>query len=1292
MRHSPILTPLLLLAAAAPTLGVLLSACASGVEAPPDAPRLEPEIVDERLLLAEARSALERSDIAAARELASRAVESLLARPASERAADWLGLLERAGRIAREARDLATAQQALTLVLEVRSATLPADDRELQRARQSLAEVLARLGDLHAARALQEQVVEVLTRTLPSDHADLQTARLYLAGVRSDLGDLAGARALDELVLEARSRTLPEDHPDLQAARQNLAATLWALGDLHGARALQEQVLAIGSRTLSADDPFLQVARGNLSATLSGLGDLQGARALQEQVLEAAARTLPEDHPNLQAARQNLAVTLGSLGDLHGARALGEQVLEVRARTLRPEHPELQAARLNLAGTLRDLGDLGAARQLQEQALEACARTLPADHRLLLMVQASLSTTLWELGELDAARALQERVLAVRSHALPADHPDLQAARENLAITIKDLGDLHGARALQEQVLAIRSRTLPADHPRLQAARENLALTLENLGDLEGARALQEQALAGHARMLPADHPELQAARLNLAATIKRQGDLHGARALEEQALAVFERTLPEDHPKLQAVRANLAWTIRDLGDRQGARALEEQVLEVCARTLPADHPRLQSARLNLASTLQDLGDLRGARVLDEQVLEVRTRTLPADHPSLQAARHNLATSLAVELARPPAGADEAVPKARRALRERCIELIGAACGAQTRAARAAILFGSRREAEERNAGLEIQLRQALTFALGHGAWAPAPELIAPAFVLSEVTRSAALASAAFARGAADSVRHAELRAALRAAGEELASLARAGTTSAEFQAAVRARDALELELVGLAHEPGGSKAASLELDPVQLSSALGAGRAAVAYRRFAHFGVRFATAGTDADQAAPIWEGVERLCAFVVRGGAAESEVALSLVDLGPWEPVEAAVAGWRAALGIEAGRGLGLAHAGHEGDVERRGRELRSLVFDPVLSALGEARRVVLVLDDVLHLVPFDALPADEPVDGPDSTSELLGQRFQLEVRSTLGELLWRPPPRVAGLLVALGGATFDAAPLEHDAEDDALADAPTLADASSAPPPAPTVLRGSAFEAGFAPLPHTGPEVRELARLFADEHATSTAQVLEGRRASRSALESLATQARWLHVATHGWYAAESIRSWSDPEPLDRHSGLHLRPSGAEQVRGSSPMLLCGLALSGANQPEDALGRAPGLITAEELSTLDLSGCELAVLSACDTSVGHRRAGQGVASLQRALQMAGARSVVTSLWKVPDEATRELMLAFYRGLWVEGHSKQRALWAAKMRLREARDSRGAARYALRDWAAWVLTGEPE
>jgi len=138
----------------------------------------------------------------------------------------------------------------------------------------------------------------------------------------------------------------------------------------------------------------------------------------------------------------------------------------------------------------------------------------------------------------------------------------------------------------------------------------------------------------------------------------------------------------------------------------------------------------------------------------------------------------------------------------------------------------------------------------------------------------------------------------------------------------------------------------------------------------------------------------------------------------------------------------------------------------------------------------------------------------------------------------------------------------------------------------------------------------------------------------------------------------------------------------VIGLSPLVLAGLALSGANRPADGLGHRAGILTAEEILSLDLSSCYLVTLSACDTSLGVRRAGQGYASLRAALQGAGARYVLTSLWKVADDATEALMADFYELLWRRRHEPHAALWQAKMAAR----ARGA---AFRDWAGWVLTG---
>ena len=122
------------------------------------------------------------------------------------------------------------------------------------------------------------------------------------------------------------------------------------------------------------------------------------------------------------------------------------------------------------------------------------------------------------------------------------------------------------------------------------------------------------------------------------------------------------------------------------------------------------------------------------------------------------------------------------------------------------------------------------------------------------------------------------------------------------------------------------------------------------------------------------------------------------------------------------------------------------------------------------------------------------------------------------------------------------------------------------------------------------------------------------------------------------------------------------GRERVGAAaiSPLVLSGLVFAGANRP-DLPGR--GLLTGEALVGLDLSGLDLAVLSACDTGLGDVAGGEGVFGLQKAFHLAGCKDVVASLWKVEDDATAALMTLFYRGLWVENLSPAEALRKAQL-----------------------------
>jgi CHAT domain-containing protein len=138
------------------------------------------------------------------------------------------------------------------------------------------------------------------------------------------------------------------------------------------------------------------------------------------------------------------------------------------------------------------------------------------------------------------------------------------------------------------------------------------------------------------------------------------------------------------------------------------------------------------------------------------------------------------------------------------------------------------------------------------------------------------------------------------------------------------------------------------------------------------------------------------------------------------------------------------------------------------------------------------------------------------------------------------------------------------------------------------------------------------------------------------------------------------------------------------------LSGLALAGANHRE-AAGPAEedGILTAEEIAALDLDGVEWVVLSACDTGRGKVEVGEGVLGLRRAFRLAGAQSIIMSLWSVEDKAARRWMTALYEGRFLDGLSTAEAVRQASLRVLDERRTSNQSTHPFY-WASFVGTGD--
>jgi CHAT domain-containing protein len=183
------------------------------------------------------------------------------------------------------------------------------------------------------------------------------------------------------------------------------------------------------------------------------------------------------------------------------------------------------------------------------------------------------------------------------------------------------------------------------------------------------------------------------------------------------------------------------------------------------------------------------------------------------------------------------------------------------------------------------------------------------------------------------------------------------------------------------------------------------------------------------------------------------------------------------------------------------------------------------------------------------------------------------------------------------------------------------------------------------------------------------------------------RVLHLATHGFFL--------DHEPAAAPESDEGTGAGWLRARLKSednPLLRAGIVLAGANLTGDKSAKIQaedGWVTAEEIALLDLRGTELVVLSACQSGLGDVKSGEGVYGLRRAFMYAGVRTMVTSLFEVPDRETRELMKRFYRELGA-GKDKLAALHTAQRDLMRERFERQGTSHPF-FWASFVLVGDP-
>ena len=934
------------------------------------------------------------------------------------------------------------------------------------------------------------------------------------------------------------------------------------------------------------------------------------------------------------------------------AEALAKRAVAIRART--SADSAAHARSLNLLANVIELqGNIQGARELYERAADIALRTLGPSHSTTALMRKDLAMAHRALGEYDTAKSLLQRALADRERAAPA-HVDIGRLQHNLGAVLWELGEFAAARDTFAAAAARLQSALGPDHPHVAAALEGLAVQQVALGDYAGARTRYEAALAIRERVLGSAHPDIGNSLANLGDVLAALGDNEAARPVLQRAIAIWEKALPPDHPLLTVGLTNLAVVLERLGKRAEGRRALTRAISVREKTR-GDHAELVVPLIHLANMTADDGALDAARPIYARARSLAESARGASHPFVATAAFEEGTRLLgrglVSEARPlltkahdlrktvlgpehPATAESLDGLAR----------LEAAGGSHRVALDLALQAEAATREHFRATAAALPEREALLFAsrrsrsqdLALRLAAGAPQALDAADVAKlwdSVVRSRALVldEMAWRQRVAAQATDEDSRAALRELADARARLSRlffsAPAGNDKFAETIAAARARKERLE---QAVAARSAPYRELLAQQAVSFAGLRDTLPSGAALIAY-VRYAA---DADKI-PNEAGRYQYGAFVMRRGAPPAFVAL-----GSAGAVDRAVDAWRRRIAEEATTPAPGMRS------ERLYRQtasiLRTRVWDPVAPLAGGADLIFVVPDGSIGLVDFGSLPvgrAEYLVDRDHVVHYLSTERDVLQSRTTRGE----------GLL-AVGDPAYERARVR------------TAADG----PRRPCVAAATTFP----PLPETAREIDSIAALWPRHFGAAT--VLRGPDASETKVKTLAPGRRVLHLATHGFFIDRRCLGGS---------------TGAD-----SALVRSGLALAraGAAAPSRSESAADdGMLTGEEMATLDLSTVEWTVLSACESGLGDITSGEGVLGLRRALSIAGTHTVLTSLWQIDDTIARRWMEQAYQARLAKRASTAAAVRVATRALLEERRRSGASTHPFY-WAGFVAAGD--
>ncbi|MFO0877769.1 MAG: CHAT domain-containing tetratricopeptide repeat protein [Gemmataceae bacterium] len=815
-------------------------------------------------------------------------------------------------------------------------------------------------------------------------------------------------------------------------------------------------------------------------------------------------------------------------------------------------------------------------------------------------------------GRAAEAIPLARQALEIERAVLGNRSPMVAGALANLGVAARDAGEFIEARAALLEALRLRRELFGPDHPDHARSLHDYASLVQEMGDRRLARQLYHEVQA-LLRVDQRQEEEPYALVLNDLAVLEAEdGNFAVALPLAEEAVALQKHLLGEKSPNYANALHNVAAIHQVLGDPLRAIELADRALALMEKAHGKKHPVYAHGLMNRAALAADMNDLPLARRLYDQAAEIYRAG--SQGRSLDYVRA-LANVAAIDRRRGDVA--RALPLLDQARR---LALAQGGPAHQVHLACLNNLAGLYEQLDDRTRSREMYER---CVALQREALGDRH----PEYALGLLN----LAGSYWADG--------RLREAQRLLGQSVGTLQRNLDDTMSTLSGRQRRE--RLDLLGRTVEIYLTAASGPHADAEGLYAEVLAWKGAQASRTAEErltqdapelrgvvdeliqtratlaWLVRHApAAGTAARRA---W--VQRLDAAEKKKEELEIRLARGSVRYRAWQAQRrASPEAIRAALPSGTALVEFVAYQHRLPGAKAHERRLLAFVVRPGqptrLVHLGPADPVGRAIQTWREAVVTRGAPTQAQA---DRLRALVWEKIDRELGETRQVFVAPDAELCAMPLVALPGRRSDTYLLED------LTLVQVFSGRQLLDPPNSRATTGSLLVVGdptlparekLDPLPAARLEADSIARLFRTRTPTSPRMLLGSQADRRNLLDGLAGKPRWLHLAMHAFFERDA--------------------AGQSPTAQRNPLLATGLIL------------ADTRLSAEEVASLDLRGCDLVALSACETGLGPQAGWQGVQGLQRAFHDAGAQRMLASLWRVSDAATSMLMEEFYRNLW--------------------------------------------